>query len=201
MRPENPKNKKDILKLAIPLFARGGYNGVSMRQIAKKVGINAASLYYHFPDKQTLYIEAVKQAFLTKELDLSKTLTIKASAHKKLHIFIERLCRFFKDEPDFRALVQREMLDGDEARLQLLATHIFKNFFETVTSLSKELSPDRDPHLLAVSIFALVAYHYQTASIRLYLPGAKPDHNDPEVVSKHVTSLLLQGIENKDQNG
>jgi AcrR family transcriptional regulator len=38
VRPENPKNKKDILKLAIPLFARGGYSGVSMRQIAKKLG-------------------------------------------------------------------------------------------------------------------------------------------------------------------
>ena len=194
MRPENPKSKQDILKLAIPLFAKRGFAGVSMRQIAKAVGLNVASLYYHFPDKQTLYIEAVKQAFSISELDLSNILKMKYSPHKRLRLFVERLCRYFKEQPDLSALMQREMLDGDETRLQLLATHIFKNFFKEVTSLSKELSSQLNPNMLAISILALIVHHYQTIPIRKYLPGVKPTHSDPDVLAEHVISLLLNGL-------
>ena len=65
-RPVKPKSKTDILDLAIPLFAKSGYAGVSMRDIANVVGIKAASLYHHFPDKQSLYLQAMARAFEDK---------------------------------------------------------------------------------------------------------------------------------------
>jgi TetR/AcrR family transcriptional regulator len=61
--------------------------------------------------------------------------------------------------------------------------------------MANELAPDKDSHLLAISIFGLIAYHYQTMPIRIFLPGGKPEHNDSEVVANHVTSLLLKGVE------
>ena len=191
---KNQKSKNDILNLAVPLFARGGYTGVSMRQIAEEVGLNAASLYHHFPDKQTLYIEAVKQAFLASELDLSKILKMKVAPRKRLSLLIKSLCKYFQDRPDLRRLMQRELLDGDETRLQLMVTYIFRSSFEAVTSLSKELSSELDPHLLAISIFALTSYHYQTAVIRAYLPGFKPNHNNPAILADHIVRLLLNSL-------
>jgi hypothetical protein len=64
--------------------------------------------------------------------------------------------------------------------------------------MAKEMAPAKDPHLLAISIFGLVAYHYQTLPIRRFLPGGKPEHNDSEIVANHVTSLLLMGLERKE---
>ncbi len=199
MRPQHPKTKKDILEKAIPLFAKSGFTGVSMRQIAKAIGMNAASLYHHFSDKQTLYIAAMQQAFATREFVLSEIWAMKIPMHEKLHLFIKRICDFMQDDPDFSRLIHREMLDGDgdETRLRLLADQVFQNFFAAVIDLAGKLAPDKDPHLLAMSIFGLIAYHYQTTPIRLFLPGAKPEHNDSEIISNHVTSLLLQGLESK----
>ena len=71
MTTESSSTKADILEKAISLFAASGYSAVSMRQIAKAVGITAASLYHHFPDKQTLYIQAIQQAFVSREFMLS----------------------------------------------------------------------------------------------------------------------------------
>lgn len=39
---------------AMELFARHGYAAVSMRQVAKEVGVQAGALYNYFPDKQSL---------------------------------------------------------------------------------------------------------------------------------------------------
>jgi len=43
-----------IRKAGIALFKRYGYHGTSVRQLADAVGMEAASLYHHFPSKQKL---------------------------------------------------------------------------------------------------------------------------------------------------
>ncbi|WP_282077725.1 TetR/AcrR family transcriptional regulator [Epibacterium ulvae] len=43
-----------IQKVALQLFARHGYAAVSMRQIAKEVGVQVGALYNYLPDKQSL---------------------------------------------------------------------------------------------------------------------------------------------------
>ena len=43
-----------ILLTALESFSTAGYDGTSMRQLANKVGIQAASLYAHFDSKQSI---------------------------------------------------------------------------------------------------------------------------------------------------
>lgn len=44
--------KEKILDAALTLFAENGYNGTSVEQIAKAVGIKAPSLYKHYKSKE-----------------------------------------------------------------------------------------------------------------------------------------------------
>ena len=46
--------KEKILDAALTLFAGNGYNGTSVEQIAKAVGIKAPSLYKHFKGKEDI---------------------------------------------------------------------------------------------------------------------------------------------------
>jgi AcrR family transcriptional regulator len=48
-----------ILHEAARLFVALGYEGVSMREIGEAVGITKAALYYHFPDKESLFMAIV----------------------------------------------------------------------------------------------------------------------------------------------
>lgn len=43
-----------IREVALRMFSTDGYEGTSMRQIAAAVGVNAASLYNHYPSKQSI---------------------------------------------------------------------------------------------------------------------------------------------------
>lgn len=45
-----------ILDEAARLFIQQGYQGVSMRAIAEAVGVSKAGLYYHFEDKEALFL-------------------------------------------------------------------------------------------------------------------------------------------------
>lgn len=49
-----------ILSEALRLFAEHGYGGASIRDIAKRVGIKAASMYSHYPSKAHVLAELVK---------------------------------------------------------------------------------------------------------------------------------------------
>lgn len=46
--------KPRILETAITLFSMKGYSGVSMRDIAREVGISPPALYNHFDNKDAL---------------------------------------------------------------------------------------------------------------------------------------------------
>lgn len=194
MRPLNTKSKEDILALAIPLFAGLGYSGVSMRDIAKKVGVSPAALYHHFPDKQALYLGAMGQVFADKAESLEKILSSRVEPRERLAQFITSLCEVVHKDNDFSMLIQREMMDGDEPRLRLLATEVYHDLFQGVTELCRELDPKHDPYLLAISIVGSVMYHFQTAAIRPYLPHSKEQHNDPQVVACHVINFVLHGL-------
>ncbi len=45
-----------ILNTATALFLQHGYHGLSMRELARRVGVSKASLYYHFNDKEQLFL-------------------------------------------------------------------------------------------------------------------------------------------------
>lgn len=48
--------KERILEEAAALFVHYGYHGLSMRQIAEAAGVSKAGLYYHYEDKEALFL-------------------------------------------------------------------------------------------------------------------------------------------------
>ena len=183
-----------VLSKAIPLFARSGYDGVSMRNIAGAVGISAATLYHHYPNKQSLYLAAMALAFEDKAIGITTALEASGPAMQRLERFVAGFTDLIAKDPDFRALLQRELLDGDEVRLKLLADQVFKVPFQSMATLAKELAPDCDPHLTAISMVGLILFHFETTPVRQFLPGTRKNHNDPKQVAKHITRLLTKAL-------
>ncbi len=55
--------KEKILEEALELFSRRGYGGVSVREIARAVGIRESSLYNHFANKRAIFDAIVETCF------------------------------------------------------------------------------------------------------------------------------------------
>jgi len=76
------KTEKDILKKAKNLFGDYGYFGVSMSDIAKKLKITKAALYYYFKSKREIYENVIKDVFKNLANEISKAFNEKSSTKR-----------------------------------------------------------------------------------------------------------------------
>ncbi len=60
-RSDGERTRERVLEVALPLFARHGYAGTSIRRIARAAEVNVATLAYHFGDKDGLYTTVVQR--------------------------------------------------------------------------------------------------------------------------------------------
>jgi AcrR family transcriptional regulator len=58
------ETKEKIIDAARVLFANKGYDGTSIRDIAKEANVNVASVNYYFTKKENLFIEIVRAGYL-----------------------------------------------------------------------------------------------------------------------------------------
>ncbi|MBF0423026.1 MAG: TetR/AcrR family transcriptional regulator [Magnetococcales bacterium] len=192
--PKQSKTYIKILEASLPLFAAFGYKGVAMRDIANTVGITAAALYNHFPNKESLYFKALEYAFDAQVAGLAETLANAKNPRQRLTVFIEFWVETFGSDVILRALLQREMTDGDEARLKLLVRHVFFPVYEEIEGFMHSLAERYDPLLLFFSMAGLVMYHFETAPLRRLLPDFKPEHDNHEKIVEHVTTLMIGAL-------
>lgn len=176
------------------MFADKGFAGVSMRDISKAVNMSTAALYHYFPDKNTLYIDTVKYAFADKADAFSVAWQGTHSADTKLELFVISLIRELTLDKVFHTLILREIIDASPERMKMLANDVFKEQFCFLLSVMKEIAPEKDEHLLAISVLSLCKHHLEMKPLRRHLPGWKQEHEEPEVLAKHVMELLLKGL-------
>ncbi|MDX2425628.1 MAG: TetR/AcrR family transcriptional regulator [Cycloclasticus sp.] len=188
-------NTRDyILEQAIPMFAAQGYNGVSMRDLSKAVGLSAASLYHHFKDKNTLYLEMVKHVFSDKAAGIIDSINPNDTAFNRLEHFIGGFTQLLDSDPDFRSLVLWELLNDDENRLQVVAEEVVLAPFTVMDELLEELAPGEDHYMLLMSIIWSLMSHFETAPMCRYLPGWKTQYSEPKTVAKHLMLLITSSL-------
>jgi AcrR family transcriptional regulator len=106
------KSKKMIISSAMNLFAKDGYDGVSMDLIAKNANINKAMIYYYFKNKAKLYEVVVKNLLdeICENIDIeSKNCT---KPIEELKSFIFTFAKFAKENPYLPSLMLAELSTG-----------------------------------------------------------------------------------------
>ena len=118
--------KEKIFNVSIDLFSQRGYNGVSVREIAREVGIRESSIYNHYGSKDAI-MDSIFQYF--KE-ELTKMRPPEAENQEKLdnitpEIFIERANRTLnlfetpKMEKIFRIISNEQFRDKRAKKIVL----------------------------------------------------------------------------------
>ncbi len=179
-----------ILKAATLEFSERGYEGVSMRHIADAVNISAPALYNHFKDKQSLYLAAITESFGNKSERLLRVFSEPGEPIVRLEKFVFCLSEMLHSDPEFRRLMQRELLDGDERRLSYLAREVFGLSFQHMMDLLIELKPDCDAHNLAVIIVGMIHKPFELKPLVRFFPGSHSEHANPAYITKQVMAIL-----------
>src|SRR6266487_2851413 len=101
LKPEYRSVREKVLAAAVELFAAFGYHAATMRDIARIAGIQAASIYYHYANKQALLIEIMETHMLRLNSNLEQVVSQQKTVQQRLYEAITnhiRLHTTFKSE-------------------------------------------------------------------------------------------------------
>lgn len=88
-----------VREAALALFARHGFAAVSMRQIAREVGVQAGALYNYTPDKQSLLFDLMR-GHMEDLLEARTEAAQEGAALARLEAFTRFHIRFHSERPD-----------------------------------------------------------------------------------------------------
>jgi len=92
-----------ILREATRLFMASGYNGISMREIAEAVGVSKAGLYYHFKDKEDLFVAILHDALQAMQQIVRSARDAGPTARAQIGALVRAL---FAQPADQRAIIR-----------------------------------------------------------------------------------------------
>lgn len=58
---DHEQYRKELLMKSFDLFAQKGYAAITMRGIAKELGVSTGTLYHYFPNKEALFLQLVEE--------------------------------------------------------------------------------------------------------------------------------------------
>lgn len=95
-------SREALLDTAEQLFASRGYAAVTLKDIAKKLDIKQASLYYHFPGgKEDLFVEVMLRHLERRKQVLEQII---ATESANLESCLSKLASWLWDQPPLNAL-------------------------------------------------------------------------------------------------
>ncbi len=112
MRPDGRPMRECILDAAVQLFSEYGYHAAPLRDIARIAGIQAASIYHHYPNKQALLVEIMEthmqrlnrsiESILNEFSDPEQRLARAIANHIRMHTSYK--AEFFIVDTEIRSL-------------------------------------------------------------------------------------------------
>lgn len=125
-----------IREAALRLFAQHGYAAVSMRQIAKEVGVQAGALYNYTPDKQSLLFSLMSRHM--EELQAAWDAVPRAAgAMDRLRAFTGFHIRFHLERPDAVFIAYMELRNLTEENFTVIES-LRRDYENGVEGILKE---------------------------------------------------------------
>jgi AcrR family transcriptional regulator len=171
-----------ILDAAEDCFARKGFDGTTLRDVADIVGIRIPSLYNHFDGKQALY-GAVLSRGMTPILDLlGRSLAESARGDVGTvdpRATVAEVMALLRERPNLPRLVQYEMLAGGEH-----LSFVLQDWVRPALERSLEMlhdtpaaiywKPEQLPYLLLALLNVIIGHFTMTPLIDQLL-GERPE--------------------------
>ncbi len=112
-KPPPTESRKRILDAAVRLFARHGYAGTGLRELATEADVNLAMINYFFGSKKGLLKEILDDFFAGYLRVAREQLEGEGDAADKLDAFIREAVRYFAQRRDCLVVVITELPHDD----------------------------------------------------------------------------------------
>lgn len=192
--PAEGGTRERILEVAEASLGEYGYHGTRLHEIARRVGIQKASLFHYFPSKEQLYRAVLEESFGQTEETIRQVLATDSPPIDKLRSLVSAYVDMVAAHPQRTKILLRQSLGdapverkaGEAERLLRLVAAFIADAQHTMA-----VAPI-DPLAIVLAVIGMVAFFFTSAPV--LIPTWQGDPRDPSNVAR-VKSYVLDIVE------
>lgn len=180
-----------ILEAATHVMARQGYEGASMRAVAKAADVSLAGLYHYFENKERMLFLIQFRAFSSLVSNLRERLLDITDPQEQIRIMIRSHVMYFAANMPALKVCSHELdsLTGEGFKQVRILRHEYYDMVRTMVDgvLDQKGNPaGLDHHVATMSLFGMLNWLY-----RWYSPA---DDRSPSGLANILASQFLSGL-------
>jgi AcrR family transcriptional regulator len=184
------EQREMILERAASLFARGGYPGTSMNQVAEACGLSKATLYHYYRDKYELLVNIADSHVTRLQGIVTEALAEDKTPQGQLRALIRRLVEEYANaQNEHRVLTEdvKFLLEEDRERILGKEREVVAAFAKVVATLRPDLKKAALSKPLTMLLFGMVNWMFTWMQ-----PQGALSY---EAMAPVVTDLFLGGLQ------
>ncbi len=183
-----------VLRRAIEVFIRQGYEATSIGDLARELGLTKSAIYHHVPSKEALLAAALDEALdgLSAAIDRARNADPETTAYERLRTAVRQSVEILAAHLPAVTLLLR--VRGNSA-VELVALERRRVIDDKLASLVQaavdegSLRPDIPPELISRLLFGLV-----NSLVEWYRPDGPVTVQD---LSRSIVDLAFDGLRTK----
>ena len=187
-------SKEKVIRAATKIFAKNGFDATSMREIAKNANLTKPMIYYHFKNKEDLYLYILENSISILNRKVEEVTSECINPEETIRNVVRIYVNFFKKEEDIFRIIHREII----SRSKYIGILIDKYFLNINRSISDVLDKGikegvfkkNDTKMVTISIIGIIVFYF--ARWRLIgQSSSKKLVTEKEINSLHIHILEL----------
>jgi AcrR family transcriptional regulator len=186
-----------ILYSAQDLFIQHGFHGLAMRQIAEALDVSKAALYYHYRDKEELFVAILETYLSEMEATLINIQSDEETCRKRLQLFIQSILTQPVDKRAIMRLVSQEIGYISPSARKKIDRMYDKKFISKIRAIIRSGIESAELRQVDVEVatWSLLGMIYP------YTFPSKPEGvRSPEKVTGEILSIYFRGVANAHAN-
>lgn len=183
-----------ILKAALKLFARQGYDGTTTRDLAEKAGVAEGTLFRHFANKKAILIEVATQGWIEILTDLLTELSEMGSYKAVAQVMRRRMMNLHQNADLFKvcfmeAQFHPDLRDRIEEEVVEKMMGVAEAFFETAMDqgIYRRMSPKMVARVF-LGMFTIAGFSQDT----IMTPNSSP--TEMKDMAEGIADIFLNGV-------
>lgn len=189
--------KELLMSVARELFFKDGYNGVSIQQIAEAAHMTKGSPYYHFKNKEDLFIKVFEREVRRTLAGFTETISIPGTLHERVfrsfqYILINGTEGFARISDDYERYIAPKLDRADRDLGGISPDSMREMFFPLIDDALADGIQIRFSRELASNFLFMVVMGHSELS-RWEHAGVTPSEQI-DSYAEELTSFVLHGL-------
>ena len=204
---DSEKTRAKLIEAAGQLFAERGFNGVTVRDIAKRSETHLSALNYHFRTKEALYREAILEACRSDSLSPEEREQMQTLDHEKaLYVLVKETIRHYAEQKTSRwktVIIYRECWDPSPVFEEVVKEYFKPETDFTAQIIGRVVGKPADSHAVSFAAIVLIGLLTDFGSFGHFIdavtPGLRDKFHKNDWLVRHIVRIVVDAANDHEE--